>query len=166
MKFDKSRVYFALNAEELKVGDKVYAADNPSDLEYFVENEQYIASIVEIYPRVNTARFRVKYLHDGLYDDYCLAYLVERAKEKKYRPYESVDEFVSDFIQRTNTNCPKYGMPLIWIKSKDTSMKHLVRSFYAGVEEIGISSNIIKLNWLFNEYEYLDGSPCGKEIID
>lgn len=166
MEFDKSRVFTALNAEELKVGDKVFIADNPYDLEFDVKNEQDAAFIQEIYPRDTTARFRVKYCHSELYDDYCLAYLIERAKEKKYRPYESIDEFVSDFIQRTNTNCPKYGMPLIWIKSKNTSTKHLVISFYADVEEVGVSSNIIKLNWLFNEYEYLDGSPCGKEIED
>lgn len=166
MEFDKRKVYTAVNADELKVGDKVYSADNIYDLRYDVENEQNAGFIQEIYPCDTTARFRSKYCHSELYDDYCLAYLIERAKEKKYRPYESIDEFVSDFIQRTNTNCPKYGMPLIWIKSKNASTKHLVRSFYADVKEIGIAANIIKLNWLFNEYEYLDGSPCGKEIVD
>lgn len=166
MEFDESRIYTALNADELKVGDKVYVDDNPYDLESDVKNERYIAVITEIYPRNTTARFRVRFCHSELYDEYCLAYLVERAKEKKYRPYESIDEFVSDFIKRFNTHCPEYGMPLIWVKSKETSMKHLVRSFYADVEEVGIASNIIKLNWLFNEYEYFDGTPCGKEIED
>lgn len=161
MEYDESRVYTSLNAGELKVGDKVILADNIAELIRLVKFDLNITELKGIRTISCNARFEGNTLN-------FLAYLVERKverkKEKKYRPYESIDEFVSDFIKKFNTNCPKYGMPFIWVKSKETSMKHLVRSFYADVEEVGVASNIIKLNWLFNEYEYLDGSPCGKEI--
>ncbi len=158
MKFDFKKVYTAINAEELKDGDKVYVSDSLDDLRDFVENDRL--NVEELFD-IREENFQRRFLVQGNANAYAFAYLVERAKEKKWRPYESIDEFVSDFIKRFNIACPKYGMPLIWIKSKETSMKHLVKSFYAGVEEVGIASNIIKLNWLFNEYEYLDGTPCG-----
>lgn len=169
MEFDKSRVYTALNAEELKVGDKVYVADNPCDLELDVKNERDIAVIQEIYPRNTTARFRVRFCHSEWYDEYCLAYLVERAKEKKYRPYESIDEFVSDFIKRFNTHCPNYAMPLIWVRSKATRTILNIDAFYNDAickDDIYVGSSWKEMTDLFEDYTFLDGSPCGKEIED
>lgn len=167
MEFDKRKVYTAVNADELKVGDKVYIADNIYDLQHDVENEQNAGFIQEIYPCDTTARFRAKYCHSELYDEYCLAYLVERAKEKKYRPYESIDEFVSDFIKRFNTHCPNYAMPLIWVRRKAGRTILNIDAFYNDAfckDAIYVGSSWKEMTDLFEDYTFLDGSPCGKEI--
>lgn len=39
MKFDKSKLYTAVNADELKVGSKVFVADNLEELRTEVEYE-------------------------------------------------------------------------------------------------------------------------------
>ena len=156
MEYDESRVYTSLNAGELKVGDKVILADNIAALIKLVKFDLNIEELKGIRTISCNARFE----GNGLS---FLAYLVERAKEKKYRPYESIDEFVSDFIKRSNTNCPKYGMPFIWLKNKRDSSIRSISSFHTD-SQVAVSGEFYSLKALFEYYEFLDGTPCGKEI--
>ena len=73
MEFDKSRVYTALNADELKPGDKVIVADDLSTLKEKVKKGEDIETIREIYSEDCQERFDVEIR-------YTLAYLVERKK--------------------------------------------------------------------------------------
>lgn len=83
MEFDKSRVYTALNADELKVGSKVIVADNVRDLKDAVKDEdvcilQHIA--------VENSTFRFVSADNG--ESYALAYLVEEPEEKELEWFE------------------------------------------------------------------------------
>lgn len=156
MEFDKSRVYTALNADELKVGDKVILADNITDLLKLVKFDLNIEELKEVRTISCNARFMGTTLH-------FLAYLVERKKEKKYRPYESIDELVSDFIKRFNITCPKYAMPFIWLKNKRDGSFRFISSLHAD-QRVNVAGEFYSLEALFEYYELLDGSPCGKEI--
>ena len=80
MEFDKSKVFTALNADELKVGNKVICADNLYALKFSVDNELYITTLGEILPEDCMLRFRTK---EG--EDCALAYLVEPLEEKKLK---------------------------------------------------------------------------------
>ena len=160
MEFDKSRVYTALNADELKVGDKVILADNITELLKLVKFDLNIEKLKEVRTISCNARFNGNTLH-------FLAYLVERAEEKRYRPYESIDEFVSDFIKRFNTHCPNYAMPLIWVRGKASRTILNVDAFYNDAickDAIYVGCSWKEMTDLFEDYTFLDGSPCGKEI--
>ena len=80
MKFDKSRVYTALNADELKVGSEVIVADNVRDLKNAVEDED-VCILQNIASENSTFRF-VSADND---ESYALAYLVEEPEEKKLK---------------------------------------------------------------------------------
>lgn len=163
MEFDKSRVYTALNADELKVGDKVYVADSLSDLKRLVEMnmsncERKLKAIRKDY-EIN--RFVVENPDFNEYA-YNLAYLVERAEEKKFRPYKDTDEMIADYKKRFSVDCAEYEFPLIWIKSKEIGgEKNLIIDAFESA--IGISDEYVPFKSLFNSYTYLDGSPCGVE---
>ena len=160
MEYDESRVYTSLNAGELKVGDKVILADNIAALIKLVKFDLNIEELKGIRTISCNARFEGNALN-------FLAYLVERAKEKKYRPYKSIDEFVSDFIKRFNTNCPKYVMPFIWVRERIHTCLIISIQGYDNCGDVWLGhSDWISLTRLFDEYEYLDGSRCGKEIED
>lgn len=79
MKFDKSKVYTALNADEVKVGSKGYFADTIKGLEELVnsENKDYYNTLVEIAPTSEVYRFKrgVDFI-----TEYALFYLVEEPK--------------------------------------------------------------------------------------
>lgn len=86
MTFDISKVYTAVNADELKGNDKVIVADDLSTLRRRVEenNPNMIREILLINPEDMIGRFVIPGLfgaNDCVY--YNLAYLVERASEMK-----------------------------------------------------------------------------------
>ena len=74
MEFDKSRVYTALNADELKAGDKVIVANDLMMLRERVQKTERIWTIVDINPDDVEYRFKTEDRSDAL------AYLVERAE--------------------------------------------------------------------------------------
>lgn len=79
MKFDKSRVYTALNADELNIDDKVIVSNNLYLLMKKVRecNKESIRKIREIKPNYYESRFQIT---TG--EMFILAYLVERKKEE------------------------------------------------------------------------------------
>ncbi len=161
MKFDKSKVYTALNADELKVGDKVILADTISTLKTSVEREENIVIISRISDEDIACRFCLA----GCGGAYCLAYLVERAEraeEKKWRPYKNCDEMIADFKKRFNVDWADYEMPLIWLEIKNFHIKSLVCDFAESAVNV-YCGDAVCLTSLLNDFTYLDGSPCGME---
>ena len=80
MEFDVSKVYTAVNADELKVGSKVYVADTIKTIREMVENDSDKMDTIEcIEPEDEEARFFDGYTH------WCLVYLISEPKEKKLK---------------------------------------------------------------------------------
>lgn len=161
MEFDKSRVYTALNADEVKVGSKGYFADSVYSLQQAVQhNDKECFGKID-YIRDTCTGFRFAADNGSCFS---LFYFIEEQKEKKFRPYRDSDEMVEDFKKRFNICVQPYEMPLIWIKIKDTDKKYLVVRFASSLTichyaEVYTST----LEDLVEDYTYLDGSPCGIE---
>lgn len=79
MAFDKSRVYTAVNADELKVGSKVIVADTLRDLKEMVE-DGYAQTLTNIRDDNYINRFEV-----DSSSIYSIAYLVSEPEEKKLK---------------------------------------------------------------------------------
>lgn len=79
MEFDKSRVYTALNADELKVGSKVIVADNISLLKSSLE-ERNVQTLESIRDESYACRFI-----NNKNIPFLFAYLVEEPEEKKLK---------------------------------------------------------------------------------
>ena len=172
MEFDKSKVYTALNADEVKIGSKGYFADNLYELQCVIHNKKdNFFTIKEILKPDEKFRFLAKNLV-GAYISWNLFYLVEEPKEKKFRPYKDTDEMIEDFKKRYNSyggwsgkNNPMYS-PLIWIKPKGTEKNsYLITRFSEKKVTFILECSIytMPLYALFEDYTYLDGSPCGIE---
>ena len=213
MDFDVSKVYTAVNAHKLNIGDLVLAADTMVSLRTVVKyaEERYPDAITAILPEDDEYRFVV-----AGESNYQLAYLVCTASNaeayrawrygepvemqtdtdwrdvdsdeleenpddwlyrnlrvkdsthyspcnEQYRPYKSVDELVSDFKERFDTHTPAYAMPLIWVQRKDKNEKFLITGFTSteNGEFVMIGNVLFGLGVLFDDYTFLDGSPCG-----
>ena len=93
MKFDKSRVYTALNADELPIGSKVIVADNLASLKkkvvaFYDENAiayAYITEVCDIISENYADRFKIveRYYDRCLYGYYGFAYLVSEPNHIK-----------------------------------------------------------------------------------
>lgn len=80
MEFQKERCYTAVNADELKVGSRIYVGDNLFTLKHCIENKVYMTILKEVLPEDCMLRFRA-----GDSSDYALAYLIEPPEEKKLK---------------------------------------------------------------------------------
>lgn len=79
MEFDKSRVYTALNADELKVGSEVIVADDLSHLKDFVKDE-----VIYTLEHVTAESQGYRFVANGGIC-YLLAYLVAEPEEKRLK---------------------------------------------------------------------------------
>lgn len=89
--------------------------------------------------------------------------------EKKFRPYKSITELISDFCDKSNIDEQTLSLPSIWIKDKVDLQKHLITNFCGdnGVEEgtfVRITNESLSLKDLYDDYVFFDDSPCGMEV--
>lgn len=163
MEFDKSKVFTALNADEVKVGSKGYYADTIKDLRDIVEQEYggwCYREIEKITEDSYSSRFKIK-------DNCCYTffYLVEEPKGKKLRPYKDTGEMINHFCQHFKLAPQEHCFPVLWIKNNYN--KYLITRI--GKDTVTLSSFEPKfytttLDTLLDDgYTWLDGSPCGIE---
>lgn len=92
MEFDKSRVYTAVNADELPIGSKCVFADDLRELRRLVSIEDTSQVLIAIKGESYKYRFeqaKADCMGDTLF---ALAYLIEPPAEPKYKPFESVEK--------------------------------------------------------------------------
>lgn len=80
--------------------------------------------------------------------------------EEKYRPYKNTDEMIEDFKKRAGIVTDRMSLPNIWIREKRCPWsKHSIDSMNG--RSVSNSVLTVPLQRLFDEYVYLDGTPCG-----
>ena len=160
MKFDKSKVYTALNADEVKVGSKGYYADCLKDLEERVnsDNKTYYDTLVGIDPTSEVYRFKTGAACSSVY---ALFYLVEEPEKKKLRPYRDTDEMVDHFCRHFNLIPQDHRLPTLWIKNDYN--KYLITRVNENTVTLCVENDVytFSLSVLAEDYTWLDGSPCG-----
>lgn len=161
MEFDKSKVYTALNADEVKNGSRGYFADTINGLRGMVEQEprlQYGAVRIRGDYELYRFHFECEGEERDLYD-YNLFYLVEEPKKEEFRSYQSTDEMVDNFMKRFHLLPQIHQLPIIWIKNKDNGQKSFILDY--GKTVVTTSTRTMSMEYLFEHYVYLDDSPCG-----
>ena len=150
MEFDKSRVYTAVNADELKVGSKVYVSDNMHYLRECVEDNFESCILTRVMSEKEAKRF---YIDDKSNEKWQLAYLIEPPAEPKYKPFESVDKAMEAIKAHDG-----------WVEAKEVSLKLLIVGVGISGVLIGRAS-VTDFNRLFSDYVFAnDGSPCGELV--
>ena len=192
MEFDKSRVFTSLNADELKVGDKVIGGCCLADLKY----KEGVETVDVILDEGEEYRITTK---EGCY--YSLAYLVEKKEnctncgrvwceeqenqehlkveccnewmkpkesktekvEKHYRPFANTNELIKVWCEKAKATPPILDMPYIWVRSKfNKDHKGCLITNFFG-KYVLMNNQQCFLSRLFDEYTFLDGSVCGVE---
>lgn len=149
MEFDKSRVYTALNADELEIGSRCFFADTIQDLRQKVQDEDgeiCVGILTNLYGDDNVERFVA-----GCFT-YIYAYLIELPSEPKYKPFENVEEAMKAIKAHGG-----------WIKYNVSASYSLVIEYGSG--SIYINEKCIYMQDLFDNYVFADdGSPCGVPV--
>lgn len=141
----------------------IYASDpnwNP-ELEYRVKPECPCADGVD-----SKACVGCEHSEDGkprINKNYVEGVCKDCLERKKYRPYESSAEMIADFVNRFKVKCPSYCKPLIWVRLKVDKRRRLIVAYGDNFVEIGNKTKAVTLQHLFEQYDFLDGSPVGME---
>lgn len=143
MEFDKTRVYSAYNADEVKVGSKGYFADSISELKKKVNEGNELLTLVKIYGEESATRFSISTI-----SSYILFYLVEEPKEKVYRPYNDTAEMPNGAM--LDIVVSREGTRLLIIAAEDKRVC------------IGPQGWVSLLD-LYQFYTWPNGTPCGVE---
>lgn len=143
MEFDKTRVYTALNADEVKVGSKGYFADSINDLKKKVNDGNELLTLTKIYGEESATRFSVSPI-----SSYILFYLVEEPKEKIYRPYDDITEMPNGAM--LDIVVSRDGTRLLITATED-------KRVYLGPQ------GWVSLLDLYQFYVWPNGTPCGVE---
>lgn len=157
MEFDKSRVYTAVNADELKVGSKCVFADDLRELKRLVSIEDTSQVLIAIKGESYKYRFeqaKADCMGDTLF---ALAYLIEPPAEPKHKPFESVEKAMGAI--------KKHGG---WVKDKTTDDLKLITSIGKisdSVDSIGVGGSYYTFTTFLDRYVFADdGSPCGELV--
>lgn len=170
MEFDMTKVFTALNADEVKVGSKGYGSNTIKGLMVEVDNSlgNDYGEIYDIKDSSFSNRFFIK--ERGGFN---LFYLVEEPAKKEYRSYNDMNEMIEDFEKRfylvpqVLNLSQALRLPQIWVKGKPEGKckDEIVQvvGFYKDLVTIcrAYDVNEFTLYELFDHFTYLDGSPCG-----
>lgn len=156
MKFDKTRVYTAVNAEDVKCGSEGYFENSYGELMITVRNDEPLSKIRKIGNVYKERRF------ENDEGSYAVFYLVKEPSESGYIPYKSTKELVEDYKEHFQLYVNTFNKSSIWLKSKDTLEEVLITGFRES--EIQISSKWEDMKSVLEHYTYLDGKNCGKEV--
>ena len=157
MEFDKSRVFSAVNADELPIGSKCVFADDLRELRRLVSIEDTSQVLIAIKGESYKYRFeqaKADCMGDTLF---ALAYLIEPPAEPKYKPFESVEKAMGAI--------KKHGG---WVKDKTTDDLKLITSIGKisdSVGSIGVGRSYYTFTTFLDRYVFAgDGSPCGELV--
>ena len=155
MEFDKSKVYTALNADELKVGSKCIFADTIQALCKKVESDSVQGSVY-ILRAVRDGCEKERFEEDDN-TTFLLAYLIEPPAEPKYKPFESVDKAMEAIKAHGG-----------WVKDKTTDDLKLITSIGKisdSVGSIGVGGSYYTFTTFLDGYVFADdGSPFGELV--
>ena len=150
MEFEKSRVYTAVNADELPIGSRCVFADTIHDLRKKVESDS-VQRHVYVLRAVRDGCEKERFEED-VNTTFLLAYLIEPPSKPKYRPFESVEKAMEAI--------KKHGG---WVGYKCFSFLVTAYDKARPDHAVCFSDNWYSLQDLYKSFVFADdGSPCGE----
>ena len=152
MEFDKSRVYTAVNADELKVGSKCIFANNVFTLKDHVRNNYPAEILINVCSETITERF-----NSDSDEFYSLAYLIEPTAEPKYKPFSNIDK-AREAINKhggwiSRRDCENYFFITGYLPNLDNGAKICIGPIWHSLQELCD-------DFLFTD----DRTPCGELV--
>lgn len=152
MEFDKSRVYTALNADELKVGSTVFVANTLAYLKEVV-NAEYSNW------RVKVDIIKNEWCDSRFYADrenWLLAYLISPPKEPKYKPFSDTETAYKIITAHRG-----------WIRRENMYFFITSLDINHVEEQIKTNEGWMSAKYACDKYVFADdGTPVGEKVED
>ena len=150
MEFDKSKVYTALNADELPIGSKCIFADTIKDLKEEVKKKR-----IDTLFGIATEQYEYRFISEHGYKiQYALAYFIEPPAEPKYKPFSSVEKAMEAIRKHDG-----------WVGYKCRSFLVTAYDKMRPNHSVCLSDTWYSLQDLYKFFVFADdGSPCGELV--
>jgi len=149
MTFDKSKVYTALNADELPIGSKCIFADTVRKLQKKVEQKNNTNCIETFYKLRNRGGDDLFVGNDCTY---CYAYLIEPPAEPRYEAFESIESAMEAIKAHGG-----------WVKDMISNRCYAIVAYDEATVET--EQDTFGVDALFDGFVFADdGSPCGELV--
>ena len=163
IEFDKSRVYTAVNADELPIGSKCIFADTLGALSAKLKSKEYkdfIIPLKRIYNDGSYDRF------DNGDDLFCFAYLIEPPAEPNYKPFESLKQLIVATKKHGETVKSLVGQNESTIIGMTLNNRVIIdKSFLQSFgQPYGDKVSCTTEELLYNFVFLSDNSPCGELV--
>ena len=129
MEFDKSRVYTAVNADELPIGSKCIFADTLGALSAKVQSEEY-KDFITILKRIYNDGFYNRF--DTGDDLFYFAYFIESSSKPMYKQFESVEKAMEAIEQHGHYVIKTNNMMSAFLVTEDDKDQEESRIFIDG----------------------------------
>lgn len=153
--FDESKVINVLHTDKAVIGKKYWFADHILSLKTVVEESIKDNNLYKLTGIDEISHYCFESDNESEWE---FIYPYEEPP-KSSRPYENTEELVNDFCERFHYTYQKSdSLPLIWFEWREA--KWLI----GGIAETIVFSdgNKFTMQYLFDNCNYLDGSPMGK----
>ena len=150
MEFDKSRVFSAVNADELKIGSKCVFADTIKDLKEEVKKKR-----IDTLFGIATEQYEYRFISEHGYKiQYALAYFIEQPAKPKYKPFSSVEKAMEAIREHDG-----------WVGYKCRSFLVTAYDKMRPNHSVCLSDTWYSLQDLYKFFVFADdGSPCGELV--
>ena len=150
MEFDKSKVYTALNADELPIGSKCIFADTIKDLKEEVKKKR-----IDTLFGIATEQYEYRFISEHGYKiQYALAYFIEQPAKPKYKPFSSVEKAMEAIREHDG-----------WVGYKCRSFLVTAYDKMRPNHSVCLSDTWYSLQDLYKFFVFADdGSPCGELV--
>ena len=152
------------NSEEAKnaVGKICYFSNSPRN----ILSDIYRKSAVEgILTNMDDGYFEVD--NEGYWD--CIILKKEEPKPK-YVPFENADEFIDAYdnanysVKNGTAENKLFNYGGIWLRNKNDDSMYMVIEIWNDGVVLGSDQIATPWKYILDEYTFLDGSTCGKEV--
>ena len=150
MEFDKSKIYTALNADELPIGSKCIFADTIKDLKEEVKKKR-----IDTLFGIATEQYEYRFISEHGYKiQYALAYFIEQPAKPKYKPFSSVEKAMEAIREHDG-----------WVGYKCRSFLVTAYDKMRPNHSVCLSDTWYSLQDLYKFFVFVnDGSPCGELV--
>lgn len=166
MEFDKSRVFSAVNADELPIRSKCIFADNLRELRRLVSIEDTSQVLIAI--RGESYKYRFEQAKADCMGDtlFALAYLIEPPAEPKYKPFENLKQLIVATEKHGETVKSLVGQNESTIIGMTLNNRVIIdKSFSQSFgQPYGDKASCTTEELLYNFVFLSDNSPCGKLV--
>jgi len=162
MEFDKSKIYTALNADELPIGSKCIFADTIKDLKEEVKKKR-----IDTLFGIATEQYEYRFISEHGYKiQYALAYFIELPAEPKYKPFESLKQLIVATKKHGETVKSLVGQNESTIIGMTLNNRVIIdKSFLQSFgQPYGDKVSCTTEELLYNFVFLSDNSPCGKLV--